>query len=383
MIIFFLLYVIYLFQHFYLFLKINSFSQMSAGANTLLGLFLFFMTISPLLIHLYSLRGSTKSSRVFAYIGYLWMAIIFFFFPTALLFDFYNLLVRLSGSLLQQDLSGIILSPLSAFFLPLFISTVITIYGYFEAKNLQVERLNLKTSKLPEGIDRLTIAHISDLHLGLIVRENILDKVIREIETAKPDLIVSTGDLLDGEINHIDYLAERIEKVHARLGKFAAAGNHEFFAGLEHSLKFIENAGFIVLRGRGITVQGLINIAGVDDPVGKNMTPPKNIVSESQKEILSKLPSGLFTLLLKHRPDIDKNALGLFDLQLSGHTHKGQMFPFNFVTKFFFHVHTGYTTLSNGSAIYVSRGAGTTCSPVRFLSPPEITIIELIKETPI
>ncbi len=380
MIIFFIFYVIYWFQHFYLFLKINSFSQMSTGSNTLLGLFLFFMTLSPLLIHLYSLRGSTKSSRVFAYIGYLWMALIFFFSPTALLFDFYNLLIRLSGTLLQQDLSRTIFSPLSAFLIPLFISTAITTYGYFEAKNLQVERLTLKTSKLPEGIDKLTIAHISDLHLGLIVRENILDTVIREIETAKPDLIVSTGDLLDGEINHIDYLAERLKRVQARLGKFAAIGNHEFFIGLKHSLEFMENAGFTVLRGDGVTVQGLINIAGVDDPVGKSMKPHKNTVFESEREILSKLPPDLFTLLLKHRPDIDKDAPGLFDLQLSGHTHKGQMFPFNFVTKFFFHAHAGYTTLSNGSAIYVSRGAGTTCSPVRFLSPPEITIIELIKE---
>ncbi|MBI4697337.1 MAG: metallophosphoesterase, partial [Nitrospirae bacterium] len=100
----------------------------------------------------------------------------------------------------------------------------------------------------------------------------------------------------------------------------------------------------------------------------------------SEKDILSGLPANLFTLLLKHRPDVDKDALGFFDLQLSGHTHKGQIFPFNLFMMLLFDPIAGYRGLAKGSALYVSRGAGTTCTPVRFLSRPELTIVELVAD---
>jgi predicted MPP superfamily phosphohydrolase len=93
---------------------------------------------------------------------------------------------------------------------------------------------------------------------------------------------------------------------------------------------------------------------------------------------LLKVPSDRFTLLLKHRPAVDRNSLGLFDLQLSGHVHKGQIFPFNLLTYLFYPVRTGYALYPRNSALYVSRGTGTWGPPIRFLAPPEVTVIELI-----
>jgi hypothetical protein len=100
----------------------------------------------------------------------------------------------------------------------------------------------------------------------------------------------------------------------------------------------------------------------------------------TEKEILSPLPAVTFTLLLKHRPIISKESIGLFDLQLSGHTHKGQIFPFSLVTRLYYPIHSGLLELVNGSHLYVSRGAGTWGPPIRFLSPPEVTVIDLIKD---
>jgi predicted MPP superfamily phosphohydrolase len=94
--------------------------------------------------------------------------------------------------------------------------------------------------------------------------------------------------------------------------------------------------------------------------------------------VLAGLPAGLFILLLKHRSDVEEDSLGLFDLQLSGHTHKGQIFPMHLATMFLFKHHTGFIELSKGSAIYVSRGTGTAGPPVRFLSAPEVTIIDIV-----
>ncbi len=128
-----------------------------------------------------------------------------------------------------------------------------------------------------------------------------------------------------------------------------------------------------MLRGEGLTIHGIINIAGVDDPAGKYF----QVREISEKIILPGLPSHLFTVLLKHQPVIDKEALGLFHLQLSGHTHKGQIYPFRYLTRLVFPLYTGYHRLSENTHLYVSRGSGTWGPPIRFLAPPEVTLIEL------
>jgi len=376
--IFLFFYTVYGAAHFYVFLKIKHAFHLDPLTDVFLGLFLLLMASSPVIIHFYSRRSPEILLKVFAHIGYVWMALLIFFISTGVLLDLYNLIIQLSGFILQKDLNSIIVSPVLASSIPIFLSIALSAYGYFEAKDLRVERLTVRTSKLPEGVSKLTIVQISDLHLGTFIKEKTLYKVIKEIEILKPDLIVSTGDFLNAEINHIDYLAGELRKVHAPLGKFAVTGNHEFYAGITNSLKFMQEAGFTTLRGEGLTIKNLINIAGVDDPTGRSVK--LSGAGSSEREILSKLPSGIFTLLLKHRPDIDKNSLGLFDLQLSGHTHKGQIFPISLATVFFYKPHAGYKEFPKGSAIYVSRGVGSAGPPVRFLSPPEITIIEVVKK---
>ena len=132
-----------------------------------------------------------------------------------------------------------------------------------------------------------------------------------------------------------------------------------------------------MLRGEGLTVAGLINLAGVDDPARLS---PGLFKEVTEKELLSGLPREKFTLLLKHRPDVDKDALGLFDLQISGHTHQGQIFPFRLITRLFFPYDGGSFQLPNHSLLHVSRGTGTWGPPIRFLAPPEVTVYELIHE---
>jgi hypothetical protein len=226
-------------------------------------------------------------------------------------------------------------------------------------------------------IGTLTIAQISDVHLGLIVREERLKRILREVERAGPDILVSTGDLVDGQMGSLRGLAELLKTINPKYGKFAITGNHEFYAGLDQALNFMEKAGFTVLRGETLNLAGIINIAGIDDPTGKQFEDLRGV---SERALLSELPREKFTLLLKHLPVMDENALGLFDLQLSGHTHKGQIFPFTLITRLFFGNYSGLTHLPNNSYLYVSRGSGTWGPPIRFLSPPEVTIIKLVHE---
>ncbi len=356
----------------YIFFKLSYFLDYGITAEIFLGLAILFLNLSPALIHLYSLRGFDTSARIFAYTGYMWMGFLVIFFPSGILLELYNFIVRYS------DLNSMALAPGQVFLIPFVLSVLANTYGYFEAKRLCVERLTIKTSKLPAGVNKLAIVQISDLHLGIIVRGRTLDNVIDKIEKLKPDMIVSTGDLVDGVTMHIDYLAERLKKVHAIFGKFAIIGNHEFYGGLKNTLKFLEASGFTVLADRAVTLKNMINIAGTSYiPEGKKNR-DQNCKTVSAREILSGLRPDIFTLLLKHKSDVDEGTTGLFDLQLSGHTHKGQIFPINLATMFIFRHHSGFTQLPDGSAIYVSRGAGTAGPPVRFLSRPEITLIEII-----
>jgi predicted MPP superfamily phosphohydrolase len=216
---------------------------------------------------------------------------------------------------------------------------------------------------------------ISDVHIGIIVRGERLKHIAEEIKKADPDILVSTGDLLDGQINSLTEHLMFLRDVHPRYGKFAITGNHEFYAGLDHAIDFTRAAGFVVLREEGINVAGVINIAGVDDPTVDAYGLAKEI---SETKLLSELSHRYFTVLLKHRPVIEKDSAGYFDLQLSGHTHNGQIFPFNFLVRRLYPFITGYFNLPNDAHLYVNRGTGTWGPPIRFLSPPEITVIDLI-----
>jgi predicted MPP superfamily phosphohydrolase len=203
-----------------------------------------------------------------------------------------------------------------------------------------------------------------------------MEKILAIVRAEKPDIFISTGDLVDAQINHLPGLVELLSKIEARHGKFAITGNHEYYAGLDKALAFTRACGFTLLRGTAAS-SGVINIAGVDDPAGVQLKLEKPV---SEKTLLSKLPRGKFTLLLKHQPRLDRGALGLFDLQLSGHTHKGQIWPFTWLSALTYPLNAGRFDLANGSVLYVSRGTGTWGPPIRFLSPPEVTVIELVRK---
>jgi predicted MPP superfamily phosphohydrolase len=371
--IFFFIVTIYSSANLYLFYKLNSLINLGTSVDILIGAVVFFMTISPVLIPVYSNIGSERSLRIFSYVGYMWLGFVVSFFPVSVLIDLYNLSVPLI-----DNGYGLVVSPGTAFVVSLLLALLINVYGFYEASHLRVERLVINTPKLPEGVDRIRIAQISDLHLGIIVGDVMLKKVIQKITNEAPDVIVSTGDLVDGTIRHIRHLPERLKELSAPLGKFAVMGNHEIYGGKNLTIKFIKDSGFTLLRGEGITAGNIMNIAGMDFKGGEVPAHESGPEDKPEHEVLSGLPEGLFTLLLKHQSNVEDRSLGLFDLQLSGHTHGGQIFPMNLATMFIFSYHAGFAKLAKGSVIYTSRGTGTSGPPIRFLSAPEITIIDII-----
>lgn len=366
--------------HVYVFLKAKAAFAFGTGASICIGLFMLTMVFAPLFVWFTERLEFEIPARFISYIGYAWMGIIFLFFSISLCIDIYHLFVHLTGGLFNKDLSAIIIRVRIAFYISLLLSVSIAIYGYFEAQNIRTEKVVIKTTKIPEEIGILRIVQISDVHLGLTIRARRLQRILEEVKRAEPDILVSTGDLVDGQHCGIRGLSSPFREINPKYGKFAVTGNHEFYAGIGYSLEFTEKAGFRILRNEGITVVDIINIVGIDDPTGKEYSLYNDT---SERKLIVELPPDKFTLLLKHRPVVYKDSLGLFDLQLSGHTHKGQIFPFSLLTWLYYRhtVHAGHLRLVNDSYLYVSRGAGTWGPPMRFLSPPEITVIELVHDS--
>lgn len=376
MTIFFLFFfIVYGGMHLYAFLKARAAFAFGNSIAVPLLLLIIVMNLSPVIVRMSEKYGCEVFARLMSFSGYLWMALLFLFFSTGLATDLYRMLVRVTGLLSGRDLSAFVLTAKAAFLIPLFFSLVLTAYGYFEAADIRTEELTIKTTKLPAGMDRFTIVQISDVHLGLIVRETRLAKILAEVKQAKPDILVDTGDLVDGQINGLYGLSDMLREINPPYGKFAILGNHEFYAGLGQSLDFIKKSGFRLLRGEAVL--GPINTAGVDDDVLFTYGLEEG---KGESELLKGLPGDRFTLLLKHRPEVDRNTIGLYDLQLSGHAHRGQIFPFTLIVKLRFPYLSGFFELGKGSKLYVSRGTGTWGPPVRLMAPPEVTVIRLVRE---
>ena len=360
--------------HLYAFLKLKRGFALELPAYLILAIFMILMVVSPIVVRISERYGYEALARGLAYIGFTWMGLLFIFISASFFFDIYRLLHFSARMLTQRPLADFTLSLRNFCTLAILFSCAVVIYGYFEALHIRTEHVTVKTSKIPEKIGRFRVVQISDVHLGLIVGKSRLKRILRQVKDARPDILVSTGDLVDGQMDDLEALADMFQNIPAKYGKFAVTGNHEFYAGLDRALAFTEKAGFTILRGEGLTVSNLLNVAGVDDPARKRYGPDR---AASEKALLEKLPREKFTLFLKHQPVISSESVGMFDLQLSGHTHKGQIFPFNLITKLYYPIHTGISKVNGNALLYVSRGSGTWGPPVRFLSPPEVTVIDI------
>lgn len=369
----FLLYffLIYGTMHAVLWLRFRPLLPAGRGYNLWLGLLFLFMILAPAGSRLIERgHGPQWAAALLAWMGYCWMGLAGLGFGNALISWFIQGLAWLAGRL------GWLTPPAglgrALAWLALAAALFTAGYGVLEARSLTLERLTLTTSKLPPERPRLVVAQVSDVHLGLIHGQQSLRRIVERIEAAQPDLVVSTGDLVDGNLFTEDGLYKLWAGLKPPLGKFAITGNHEFYAGLGQANAFLEHAGFTVLRNQAATVAGVLRLVGVDDPVIPGPRP-------DEAALLMSGPPGLFTLLLKHRPTVEDPSLGLFDLQLSGHTHRGQVYPFNYLTGAIYPMQEGLHRLARGSALYTSRGTGTWGPPMRVAAPPEVTIIEIVR----
>jgi len=374
----FLLFFLMIYGGFHLlfFLRIRAAVPMGGGAGAILVLLLVAGFSAPFIMRVGEGWGCDFFARFISIIGYYWMAFLLLFCVVSLFVELYNFICIAVQNRANGNIGNFIPTAAMRFIIPAVLSVILVIYGSFEARSLRTEFLLIPSGKIPREIGRIRILQISDVHVGGAVGAGYVSGIIRAVREAAPDVIVSTGDLVDGRGAYINEAALKFNEIVPKWGKFAVTGNHEFYLGIDKALEFMDDAGFIPLRSRVATIAGAVDLVGIDDHGG--VMKGRGVISD--RDILSQANKNHFRIFLKHRPEVEKDALGFFDLQLSGHTHKGQIFPFNIFTKLAFPYHAGNYELSGGSLLHVSRGAGVWGPPVRLLAPPEITVIDLVSK---
>ena len=235
---------------------------------TLNWLWMGLMIFAPLLVRLLDRGGHELPARALAWIGYTWMGFIFLAFCLCTLLAGWELLAWALGRIWPTAANLSVHGGLSAGLIVV-VALAAGLYGIYEAGQLRVETVRLATAKLPPGSKGLRIVQVSDLHLGLIDREDTLAPVVAKIQQLQPDLVLATGDVVDAQINHLEELSGLWRQVQPPLGKFAVTGNHEVYAGLGQALDFLDASGFQVLRGASTRLSEQLALVGVDDPADR------------------------------------------------------------------------------------------------------------------
>ncbi|HZL97910.1 MAG TPA: metallophosphoesterase [Terriglobales bacterium] len=373
-------FLIYGSMHAYALLKARSALAFGPGTTLALLLLLAVLLCAPIVTQQLSRHGDEGAARIVAHVGYLWMGFLFFFTCLNLSADLLRLPLWAMGrgGIATNAAGG--LAGRSAFLCIAGLAVAVSVYAVVEASRIQVVRVRIVTDRLPASVPSLRIAQITDLHLGLIHRNGKAREVAAIVAREHPDIFVSTGDLVDGQLDGIAELAEILRGIPAPRGKFAVLGNHEYYAGIDRAIAFTRMSGFTLLRDESVTIDDAVRIVGVDDPAGARFG---RTGGSSEAALLGNRPGGRFTVLLKHRPQLDPATGGKFDLQLSGHTHHGQIFPFRLLTRLAFPLLAGDHPVPGGGILHVSRGTGTWGPPMRFLAPPEITVVDIERSTPV
>ncbi|MFE2296319.1 metallophosphoesterase [Streptomyces sp. NPDC059452] len=246
--------------------------------------------------------------------------------------------------------------------------------GYGTANVLRgpsVKRITVPLAKLPRAAHGFRIAVVSDIHIGPILGRAHTRRIVDTINSTSPDLVAVVGDLVDGSVADLGSAAEPLAGLRAPHGSFFVTGNHEYFSGAEQWVNHVRELGLIPLENARVEMDGF-DLAGVNDVAGETEGQGPDFV-----RALGDRDRARAAVLLAHQPVVIHDAVehGV-DLQLSGHTHGGQLWPGNYLAELANPTVAGLERYGD-TQLFVSRGAGAWGPPVRVGAPADITVVEL------
>jgi len=323
-------------------------------------------------------RHSTVFSDVLNILGGFWLAFMLYGFLFLFLSDIISLLLRLTGIL---NVSNIMTFKKWAYTGTLAISFILIAGGFVNALRPRITEYNITIDKPAGDLKELRIAAVSDIHLGSIIRKRSMKKLSEILKKTKPDVVFLLGDIVDGEIGPVlrGDLLKYFTCPHCRGGLYAITGNHEFIGGGERTIPYIESKGIRVLKDEVVTLDGGIQIAGRLDRDSKRYYKKDRMPLD---RLLAEVDRSRPLILLDHQPyHLDETVASGVDLQLSGHTHNGQMWPLNHITSMLYEISYGYGKKGNTHFI-VSSGFGLWGPRVRIGSRPEVLLVKISFENP-
>ena len=230
----------------------------------------------------------------------------------------------------------------------------------------QLKRIQIPLTKLPRNLDGYRIAVVSDIHLGPLTGVEHTRRIVDAINGMDADLVAVVGDLVDGTVAELRDEAEPMRGLRSRDGSYFVTGNHEYYSGVEQWIEHVRELGMRPLQNERLEIRGF-DLAGVNDAGG---------APDYAKALKDRDPAKAIVLLAHQPVQAHEAAKYKVDLQLSGHTHGGQMAPFNFIVKLQQPIVSGLGEV-DGTKVYVTNGAGFWGPPVRVGAPPDITLVEL------
>jgi predicted MPP superfamily phosphohydrolase len=248
----------------------------------------------------------------------------------------------------------------------------ITGYGVKTATGApQIDRVRIPIAKLPRAMDGTRLAVVSDIHIGPLTGVDHARRIVQVINSVDADLVCVVGDLVDGSVAELGRFAAPLAGIESRHGAFFVTGNHEYYSGVEEWVDEVARLGIRPLRNERVEINGL-DLAGVNDLTGEQQGDAPDFA-----RALGDRDTSRPVVLMAHQPVAAREAAPYgVDLQVSGHTHGGQMAPFNMLVKLQQPVVSGFGEV-DGVPVYVTNGAGFWGPPVRVGAPPQVTVIEL------
>jgi hypothetical protein len=323
-----------------------------------------------------SMRGLPRAfNGPVSWVAYIWMGFALYLFLLTVLSDAGRGIASLLGVLPSDPERRLFLSRMIAVSVGA-ASGLIGLGGLANvARGFEVRRIRVPLGKLPKSASGYSIVQITDVHVGPTIGRGFVEGVVRETNALEPDMVVITGDLVDGSVAELRELVEPLRGLRAKDGVYFVTGNHEYYSGADEWIAHLRTLGIRVLRNERVDVRGAFDLAGVDDASSARMLPHHG--QDVAKALEGRDPSRA-VVLLAHQPKAVSDARrGDVDLQLSGHVHGGQMVPFNWLARIDQPLIAGLYHLGQ-TWVYVSTGTGYWGPPMRVGPGAEITRIELV-----
>lgn len=311
------------------------------------------------------------ASKILIWAGSMWMAVAIYAFLAALAADLIGLANRVWGFLPRAS-SPRRWAAMAALGIAAIVAT-----GFFNAWAPRTQRHTVPIAKKAGALEKLDVVLVSDIHLGTIIGKQRFQRMVESINALQPDVILLAGDVIDEDLKPVidEDVGDTLRSLRARYGVFGITGNHEYIGGVKEAVGYLEEHGVRMLRDATAEVAGgAVVLVGRDD-----VSAPRFGGSERKPlpEILRGVDPTKPLILLDHQPrDFGPALEAGVDLQVSGHTHNGQLWPFVLFTRAIYELSWGLEKRA-GTWFYVSCGAGTWGPPVRLGAMPEVVKLEL------